>query len=349
MKSYIIDNKRYKKKFKIEELDKFIYKETRISKFPQYKKNYYNFFTDYAKKNYQLIDNDCLCKSKNDIILSETDRHCVEFCTVVCKSCGLIRAKEYFRDKDVIDFYQNFYRKENYYEHQKNVSSSDKFYDQKSQFKPKFDLIQKFKRKELKNLKILDLGGGAGGSLDLFDKSNELYLFDFYEPYLDFAKTKGIKSFKGGLENINFKPDLIIISHVMEHWNNFDKEMKKLIDVQKIGETINYIEFPGIDSLKDGRHQGDILRDIHVPHVYYFSSYVFENLMNRYGFEKLYIDNKIRSLFIYTGKKTKLINYYEKCKKDLHQAEKIRKKGILKNAIKLFIPKSLLKLIKKFA
>ena len=42
-----------------------------------------------------------------------------------------IRAKEYFRYKDVIDFYQNFYRKENYYEHQKNVSSSDKFYDRK--------------------------------------------------------------------------------------------------------------------------------------------------------------------------------------------------------------------------
>ena len=100
--------------------------------------------------------------------------------------------------------------------------------------------------------------------------------------------------------------------------------------------------------MKDGRHQGDILRDIHVPHVYYFSSYVFENLMNRYGFEKLYIDNKIRSLFIYTGKKTKLINYYEKCKKDLHQAEKLGKRNF-ENAIKLFIPKSLLKLIKKFA
>ena len=58
-------------------------------------------------------------------------------------------------------------------------------------------------------------------------------MFDYYDPYLDFAKTKEIKSVKGGLDQINFKPDIIILSHVIEHWNNFKYEIQKLIDIQK--------------------------------------------------------------------------------------------------------------------
>ena len=102
-----------------------------------------------------------------------------------------------------------------------------------------------------------------------------------------------------------------------------------------------------IDSIKKGRREGDVLGDIHVPHVYYFSSYVFENLMNRYGFEKVYLDTLIKSIFIYTGKKKNLINYFELCRSDLIAAEKTRKIQIFKNLIKFFIPLFFLKIIRK--
>ena len=151
----------------------------------------------------------------------------------------------------------------------------------------------------------------------------------------------------GGLNEIVFKPDIIILSHVIEHWSNFREEIKKLIQIQKIGETINYIEFPGVDSIKLGRREGDIIGDIHVAHVYYFASYVFENIMNRYGFEKLYIDSEIKSLFIYTGKKSNLINNYPKVFQDLILAEKKRKIHCVQNFIKLFIPNNLLSIIRK--
>ena len=149
------------------------------------------------------------------------------------------------------------------------------------------------------------------------------------------------------LDKIDFKPDIIILSHVIEHWSNFREEIKKLIRIQKIGETINYIEFPGVDSIKLGRREGDIIGDLHVPHVYYFTSYVFENIMNRYGFEKLYIDSEIKSLFIYTGKKSNLINNYPKVLQDLIHAEKKRKIHCVQNFIKLFIPNNLLSIIRK--
>lgn len=345
--NYLINHRRLKKKFNSNELNKYLYKPNRIIQFPQYSKNYYKFFNIYAKKNYKLIKNDCLCGGKDDILLSQTDRHCVEFITVVCKNCGLIRAKDYFRSEDVEDFYNNFYRTEFYSEEYNTLSPSEIFQNQKKHSKFKYDLLNKYKIKPLNNLKIVDIGGGIGGVLEHFNRSNEKYLYDYFDPYLKYALTRGIKSIKGGLDKINYKPDIIILSHVIEHWNNFNYEIEKLIKIQKINETLNYIEFPGIDSIKKGRREGDFLGDIHVPHVYYFTSYVFENLMNRYGFEKVYLDTLIKSIFIYTGKKKKLINYFKLCLNDLIAAEKTRKIQIFKNLIKFFLPILILKIIRK--
>ena len=345
----IINHKRFKKKYRSSELDKIgPWSEKKISKFPYSAKGYFNFFNGYAKENYELIPTKCLCDNDNDILLSHTDRHGVEFPTVVCKECGLIRAKNYFTDENTKDFYKNYYRPGtnslniNY----GKIDPETFFNDTVKNTKFKFDLINN-KIKNIHNKKILDLGGGIGAVLNHFSNNNELYLADYFDPYLNYAKSKGINIIKGGLDKIDFKPDIIILSHVIEHWSNFREEIKKLIQIQKIGETINYIEFPGVDSIKLGRREGDIIGDLHIPHVYYFASYVFENIMNRYGFEKLYIDNEIKSLFIYTGKKSNLINNYPKVFQDLMLAEKRRKIQCIKNFIKLFIPNNLLKIIYK--
>ena len=69
---------------------------------------------------------------------------------------------------------------------------------------------------------------------------------DYFQPYLDYAKTKNIETINGGLEDINFKPDVIILSHVIEHWTNFENEIQNLIRIQKPNHTLTYIEFPGI-------------------------------------------------------------------------------------------------------
>ena len=347
---YIINHKRFKKKYSFDELDKYLWSDKRISKLPHSIKGYFDFFNGYAKKNYTLIPTKCLCDNNDDILLSKSDRHCVEFPTVVCKKCGLIRSKDYFTDENTKDFYKNYYRNVmgNVDEGNNVHEDLQKFYNnQKEGSRKRVKIIEKFGNKILSKKKVLDLGGGIGGFLEHFKKDNEVYLADYFDPFLNFAKTQGINVIKGGLDQIEFKCDIVILSHVMEHWNNFEEEIKKLIQIQKIGETINYIEFPGVDSIKLGRREGDVIGDIHVPHVYYFTSYVFENIMNRYGFEKLYIDSEIKSLFIYTGKKSNLINNYLKVLQDLILAERRRKIHCVQNFIKLFIPNNLLSIIRK--
>lgn len=250
---------------------------------------YFKFFEYDAKERYTLIRTFCLCGIQNDITLSEIDRHLVSFEVVICKNCGLIRAESYMRDEDVIDFYSNHYR-----DITSNMTQNDidklwtgQVEDSKIQFK----LIEKYRTENLSNLLLVDVGGGVGGALSHFDASNDRVLLDYSEQHLIYATSKNVRAIKGGLESLEQKADVVILSHVIEHWNNFQEQIRNLVKIQKIGKTLNYIEFPGVDSLKEGRRGGDILGDIHIPHFYYFSKCVFENLMNRYGFEKIYMDN----------------------------------------------------------
>ena len=48
---YIINHKRFKKKYSFNELDKYLWSDKRISKFPHSVPGYFEFFNDYAKKN----------------------------------------------------------------------------------------------------------------------------------------------------------------------------------------------------------------------------------------------------------------------------------------------------------
>jgi hypothetical protein len=327
----LINHARFKKKPKVGG-------DTGENKYP-------DFFNNYAKKNYVLVDNNCLCGKNNDQLIANYDRYSVKFDTVICKNCGLIRALKYFSEENVSDFYKNHYRD---IANQLYILPHKIYEKQIEQGLKRYELIKEKSNVKIEGLKILDLGGGAGGTLEHFKNLNDVYLADFHDPYLDYAKGKGIYVIKGGLKEISFKPDIIIFSHVIEHWNNFENEIKNLINIQKINKTINYIEFPGVDSLKLGRREGDFFKDIHIPHVYYFSSYVFENLMNRYGFEKLYIDSSISSLFIYTGVKKELKNHFNQVKDDLLKAEFTRKKQIIKKIIKIFIPEKILSLRLRF-
>ena len=189
---YIINHPRFKKKYDNNFKLQVKFNDSKINKFPIYDKNYFDFFTNYASQNYILNKNPCLCGVENDILLSETDRHYVNFNIVVCKNCGLIRAEKYFRKEDVIDFYKNFYRTVHYREDYKDKTPEDTFLKQKKDSKFKFDLIKKNSKYDLQNLKIVDLGGGAGGVLAHFDEKMKKYLFDFYDPYLNFAKKRNI-------------------------------------------------------------------------------------------------------------------------------------------------------------
>ena len=148
---------------------------------------------------------------------------------------------------------------------------------------------------DVTEIEILDGGNKIIGKKRGVINSNDGITIEADE--FEFDKIKNILTeYQINMKKIDNAKDAL--SKIYEK-KDIEKEIQKLISIQKINETLNYIEFPGVDSLKYGRRGGDILGDIHIPHVYYFTSYVFENLMNRYGFEKIYLDKSIVSTHIY--------------------------------------------------
>ena len=106
---FIFRNKRFRSTFKKSKLEK-LKNKFRVVPYPYYSPEIINFFERFAKQKYKLQKNPCLCGNDNDVLLSLADRNCVKFTTVFCKSCGLIRAKDYYRNEDIEDFYEKFYR-----------------------------------------------------------------------------------------------------------------------------------------------------------------------------------------------------------------------------------------------
>ena len=97
-------------------------------------------------------------------------------------------------------------------------------------------------------------------------------------------------------------------------------------------QTIIYIETPGINSLKKGRRNSDILGDIQIAHKYYFASYVLENILNRHKFKCLFIDSEVRTVLIKDDKiKYTPKNNFFRIKLDIYLAEIRRYIKIKKN------------------
>jgi len=339
--------------------DKFLHKSPRFNQIgwpklkyfyetPYQNRKYFDFFNNYAKKKYTFQATTCLCNNGDDLTLSMNDRSGVEFITVICQNCGLIRAKNYFTDNDAIDFYSNHFWKIENDLHDNEYENPDDIYENlRIAGIEKSNLIKKFLNIGENKPVILDIGGRIGGILENFKPKCKLVLADYFQPYLDYAKTKNIETINGGLEDINFKPDVIILSHVIEHWTNFENEIQNLIRIQKPNHTLTYIEFPGIDSLKNGRRDGDLLGDLYLPHRHYFASYVFEDIMNRYGFERVYLDSEIKGIFKYTGiLQEKVCNNFVRVKNDLIAAENKRFKYTLQSHIRKHIPKFFLNLLR---
>ena len=87
----------------------------------------YKEFEDYQSSNYNTIAVQCLCGNDNSYNISTVDREGLDYPLVICRSCGLIRAKDYWDEKSVIHYYTNWYRKK--YAQEENP---DKFYKMQS-------------------------------------------------------------------------------------------------------------------------------------------------------------------------------------------------------------------------
>lgn len=281
------------------------------------KKQIDNFLDKIQNNEYKFVNNPCLCGNSDkslDILVAEKDRYGIPCDNILCKKCGLIRLKERLDDYSTAAFYKNEYRDIYVGKEQ----ASDEFFNSQSlRGKIFYNLVENYvDTKEIKT--VFEIGCGAGGILyPFYTENKKVSGCDFGEEYLKFGQNKGLRLYQGEID-LNKTPknsqDLIILSHVMEHFNEPLKIMNEIIELVVPGKFL-LVEVPGVFDIK--KTYFNPIMYFQNAHVYnYYQDYLkifFEAL----GLEVVYGDERCTFLLKKPDtwlKKGKVIIYDENLK-----------------------------------
>ena len=174
---------------------------------------------------------------------------------------------------------------------------------------------------------------------------------DLGEEYLNYGKEiYGLNLMRGSLSDLNndYKADIIIYSHVMEHILDLDKELET-IKKHLNPEGIVYIEVPGIKYIHS-TYDMNLLKYLQNAHTYHFSLNSLNRILTKHGFSLILGDEQIRSIFKlsddsqnkpFTNEYSEIISYLKKTEKrkflNVFAFKKLRwelKKALLKLSTK---------------
>ena len=273
----------------------------------------------------------CLCGSNSFEKLSEKDRYGLPFGTVICKNCGLILTTPRLSKESLPKFYESEYH---FLLFGTNDPKKFKMYNE-NQGIIIYDYIKNY-IKEFKKLKVAEIGCGVGYNLKLFKEKTELDSINNVEVYgCDYSKScidvatniLGPNVVVGGVEslkNLGIKFDLIILSHVLEHFVDIPLQLN-LISQMMNNNSLLYIEVPGLFDLQNKiEYKCDFLRYTVCAHIYHFSLGTLTNVFNMNYFELVKANEFVQSIFKKTSKKIDNKNYYNKTVEFLSDLERNR-------------------------
>lgn len=304
---------------------------------------------------YILVKNNCLCnnvKEKNDIIISKKDRYGLNISQVLCSKCWLIRSWVVFDEKSNMEFYKNEYRSIYVWA---EIPPKEFFDRQKERWLVFKDLFKKY-GKYSTNMNIFEIWCWAGGILlSRKEEWSICWWCDFNEKYLDYGIHKWLNlkywDYDKLLEEESI--DVIIVSHVMEHF------LTPIRDIQKIVSKIKkwwylIVEVPWIFTIHEMYF--DPLLYLQNAHVFNYYKQYLNIFFKQLWLKIIYWDERCTfilqkpdeykiwkihhiydtSLGIYPNK---ILQYLIKCKKNIYfnpffWADKILKPLWLYNLIK---------------
>lgn len=262
----------------------------KLNKLQKKKIEQYQYKIDTAE--YKLINNPCLCgyrDTHNDIVITQKDRYGIDCPNILCRQCGLIRLSKKLDDFSTDLFYQNEYR--DIYVG-KETATEEFFKDQESRGNEFLELIKSYiEVDQIKN--VFEIGCGAGGILYPFHKLGmKIAGCDLGEIYLKYGQSKNLDLYQGTIVDTPIKEqtqDLIILSHVMEHFNNPIENLNEIIKFIKPNKYL-LIEVPGIFIID--KHYLNPILYFQNAHVYNFYYYFLKIFFEKIGLEVIYGDER---------------------------------------------------------
>ncbi len=251
---------------------------------------------------------ECQCGSSKLEQLTNIDRFGLPFGSLICQDCGLIITSPRIKEESLPYYYDKYYHPLNYgKEHLENQTAL--FAD--GQGKKIFNILKEHLPKREK-IKVLEIGSGTGNILSEFKEeakkesiSVEELGTEYNQDCIDLAKSREINIIYGNIDTVVKKEekfDVIILSHVFEHFIDLQKEMNSLKQLMH-SETLLYIEVPGVmKSHEKDYYDFSFLGYLVHAHMYNFTKATLVNTVVHYGFKNIYSNEEVESVFKLTDK-----------------------------------------------
>ena len=222
----------------------------------------------------------CLCGSEDFDLVSTYDRYRVKQPVVLCHTCGLMQCRPRMAPSTLDWFYRSdFYR--HLYDSGKDLLSQthEKFVAMAEGRKQKYEFIKSHLDLD-RVLAVGEVGCGAGWNLYNFHRDGKKIVGCDLSPRLTAAgRSEGMDIREGSSEQFgDEKFDLIILSHVVEHFSDPVKEIDRISRYLSDNGAF-YIEVPDVRGFCIGALQG--------AHLYYFSPKLLTRYMSTIGFKPI--------------------------------------------------------------
>lgn len=243
---------------------------------------------------------DCpICGGSDIVPLATRDRYGVACTTGVCANCGLMQTNPYPDDASLGWFYQNIFARL----HRGTTAPSEARFEAR---RAKAGTIYGWLKRNggPTDGTMVDVGCASGGFLQgMINHGFTGFGVEIDADYAADASERGLDVRLGTIDTVAEArlADLVTYMQVLEHIPGLNEEIDRLATTLKQGAFV-FIEVPGPTSVP-GMYNYDFLRLLQLAHVWHFTPATLTAAMARHGFECLAIDDFVRGLFRYTGKR----------------------------------------------
>ncbi|GAB4280997.1 MAG: hypothetical protein Kow0068_05440 [Marinilabiliales bacterium] len=193
---------------------------------------------------------------------------------VKCKNCGFVFSSKIPTEKEIKEHYEQYGRDD---------------YLSPVTVKRYIELLNKFEKYRKTN-KILDIGCGIGYFLEEAKKRGwDVYGTEISEKAIEICKQKGVKMYKGKIENVNLPEntfDVITSFEVLEHINYPQEDVKKKKLLLRQGGVF-YFTTPNFNSVERFLLGSKYNVICYPEHLSYYTPKTINLLMLKFGLKKL--------------------------------------------------------------